>query len=212
MKKISRFFYFVYAMLLCMPCFAQDKSKHVELSRLRDMLTGDFRSIGEVQVGQQRDFVLLRSRLIWHDRTDGYWLYAEQFALSDKKKPVVQTVLHVYLSGNQKLVCQPYTVINPSQFASGTNQQSILGKISFADIKMDNRCAFDFQKQTSDVFIGKITGSSCNAMAKLNANAGIEWEMAQNEFSLRFQDTNHQNGQTFLPALIAAKYQRELPE
>lgn len=212
MKNISRYFTFVYAMLLCMPSFAQDKAKYVELSRLRDMLTGEFRSGGEVQLKQGKDIVLLKSKPIWHDRTDGYWVYVEQFPLSDDKNPVVQTVLHFYRSGNQAIVCQPYELKEPSQYAGATNQQSILRKISYTDLKKGELCGIDFQKQAGDGFIGKTTEAYCNDMIKANENNGIEWSVTINEFNVRLQSANQQKAQSFLPDLIAAKYQRELPE
>lgn len=210
MKKISWYLSFVYAMLLCTPSFAQDKEKYVELSQLRDMMTGDFRSMGKAQVGRQHDYVVLQSRPIWQDRSDGYWLYLEQFAAADDKLPAVQTVLHFYVTNNRELVCETYTLTDPSAFANATRQQSQLLKLSYAGLKKSDACPLYFQQMGNAVFNGKIPEATC--AVKVQGQARFWLALAQNEITVSNPNVNLSDGQSVFPIMIAAKYQRILPE
>lgn len=210
MKKISRYFFFVYAMLLSMLSFAQDKGKYIELSQLRDMLTGDFRSTEKLQVGRQPDYVVVQSRPIWQDRTDGYWLYLEQFVAVDDNLPALQTVLHFYVSKNQDLVCDTYALTDPSAFASATRQQSLLQKLSYAGLKKNDACPIAFQKKGDVMFVGKTLEMACNLQARGYVQAALE--LVKNEFTVNYANMNQPGGQSTLPFIAAAKYQRVLPE
>lgn len=210
MKKISWFFIFVYAMLLCVPSFAQDLAKYAELSQLRDMLTGDFRSMEKAQVGRQYDYVVVQSRPIWQDRSDGYWLYLEQFAAADDKLPAVQTVLHIYVSNNRELVCETYILTDPSAFANATRHQSQLLKLSYAGLKKSDACPLYFQQMGNAVFNGKIPEATC--AVQVQGQARFWLALAQNEITVSNPNVNLSDGQSVFPIMIAAKYQRILPK
>lgn len=136
-----------------------------DLDLLASWMTGDFSS--EAQADTSSDpyhyAVSMKMVRIWHERTDGYWLYIEQAQMGED--PYRQRIYHVMDSGDQ-LMDEIYRMPNPDQYVGNwsADDTSIFDTLSVETLEEADGCEvyFDFDME-ANMFVGGTQGENCES-------------------------------------------------
>jgi hypothetical protein len=134
-----------------------------ELATLVWWMTGSFSS--EAQSQEDSDFrhIVLHMTRIWHDRSDGVWLYVEQAVASAADRPYRQRVYHLRRVGEDLFASSVFTFDEPLERAGAWREESPLADLSPDDLKPRVDCTIYLKLRPNGKFEGSTLGRLCSS-------------------------------------------------
>ena len=97
---------------------------------------------------------------IWKEDKDGFWFYLEQAEVKSLQRPYRQAILHV-TSSVAEVISSNLAIKNRLSFAGAWKDETLLAKLSKADLDLSNACDIHFTKVSSKNFKGGTTKGGC---------------------------------------------------
>jgi hypothetical protein len=145
-----------------------------ELNTLIWWMTGTFSS--EAQSREDADFlhIVLHTKRIWPDRSDGVWLYVEQAVASAADRPYRQRVYHVRRVGEDLFASSVFTFDDPLERAGAWRAETPLADLSPADLKPRVDCTIYLKLRSDGAFEGSTLGRLCSSKLRGSTWASSE--------------------------------------
>ena len=135
--------------------------KSTDIISLVNLMQGSFSS--EEQSFQDSGYfnIILHLKRIWHDRTDGYWLYVEQ-ALSDKpESPYRQRVYRVTNTYEGRFESAVFTIPIPSRFVFEWKKENPLPDLTPDSLSQRVGCSVILTLMNDGSYEGGTSGKDC---------------------------------------------------
>lgn len=97
---------------------------------------------------------------IWKGDQDGYWFYLEQAQVSSLQRPYRQAILHITSNGTA-IISSNLSIKNRLGFAGAWKEETLLQKLSKADIDSSNSCNIIFVRTAKNRFKGSTAEGGC---------------------------------------------------
>lgn len=155
---------FAFAMISCASTHNGPQDMvDAEVDELAVMLTGTFDSRVQAERAPD-DFFHIRLVMvpIWTEREDGRWLYVEQAAASDLKRPYRQRIYHVHRDRTGQLRSDVYTLPGePLDFAGGWADGTTFDSLRQRDLEPRDGCSILITRVGAWRFEGATEGHGC---------------------------------------------------
>ena len=102
-----------------------------DLETLATWMTGSFSSEAHAKSDSEIKNITLEMARIWPDRDDGVWLYVEQAAAENKKKPYRQRVYRLTAHPDGSFRSDVYTLPTPDKHVGQYKKDEPLKKLIF---------------------------------------------------------------------------------
>lgn len=135
------------------------------LTELAASLSGHFTSAGQAERDDRFLHIELRGERIWHDRTDGIWLYIEQAAGWALDRPYRQRVYHLTEVAPDAWVSAIHLLPaeDPLEFAGAWADPSRFDGLSPDDAPLREGCAIRLSRDAEGTFTGRTDGNGCGS-------------------------------------------------
>jgi hypothetical protein len=135
----------------------------VELERLAAWMTGSFSSAEQSRRDEDYHDIRLEMVRIWHDRTDGIWLYVEQAAANRLQEPYRQRVYRLTQLGPDLFESRVFSLEDPLRHAGVWREPEPLSDLEPAALVPRHGCAVLLRLQPDGSYAGSTLGSLCQS-------------------------------------------------
>jgi hypothetical protein len=131
------------------------------LDRLAGALTGTFSSADQARGDKNFRDVTLHVALIWTDRADGPWLYAEQALTDAPDHPYRQRIYQLAARPDGALECHIFDLPDPIAATGAWKDPTRFAQLDPTALKPQAGCTLTFQAQIDGSFKGGTLGKDC---------------------------------------------------
>jgi hypothetical protein len=132
-----------------------------DLVQLAAWLTGSFSSAEQSQADPEYFDIRLEMHRIWHDRTDGFWLYVEQARADALERPYRQRVYRLFRREDGDLESAVYELPgDPLQYVGAWKDRRPLAGLNPNDLVPKTGCSIVMRREGAR-FVGGTVGKGC---------------------------------------------------
>lgn len=145
--------------------FAESRSqtKSTDTEALVKLMEGSFSS--EEQSKSDSDYFDIRLHMtrIWKDRTDAYWLYAEQAMAEQQDKPYRQRIYRITNTSDGRFESTVFIFPDPLRLAGAWKSENPLSELTPDSLSEREGCTVILALMTEGVYSGGTTGTNCSS-------------------------------------------------
>lgn len=131
------------------------------VERLASFMTGTFTSAQQARGDQNFRDVTLHVALLWPDRPDGPWLYAEQALTDAPDHPYRQRIFQLSPRADDAVVCRIFDLPDPIAATGAWKDPARLAKLSPTALTPHDGCSLILRPQPDGSFKGGTEGKAC---------------------------------------------------
>ncbi|MFA5010498.1 MAG: chromophore lyase CpcT/CpeT [Ignavibacteria bacterium] len=162
-----------------------------DLSLLASYLQGSFSSEEQSQKDTTYFNIVLHMKRMWHDRTDGIWIYAEQASVSSADKPYKQRIYRLTQLPDGSFESAVFTFPDPLKYAGDWKSEKPLENLNPSNLTQRKGCSVFMRKNDDGSFTGSTKGKNCESDLRsakyatseviIKKDAMISWDRGFNE-------------------------------
>lgn len=134
-----------------------------DLSLLASYLEGSFSSEEQSQKDTSYFNIVLHMKRMWHQRTDGIWIYAEQASASAADKPYRQRVYRLTQLSDGSFESAVFTFPDPLKYAGEWKNENPLEDLDPSKLSLRKGCSVFLRKNDDGSFKGSTKGKDCES-------------------------------------------------
>lgn len=148
------------------------------LDELAACLTGSFSSAAQAAADSTYHDIRLHMARVWHERSDGIWLYVEQAMAGRRAKPYRQRVYRLTESGDGSFESAVFLLPDPLRFAGAWRRPGMLNGLTPDSLTPRTGCSIRMVRTGPFSFSGGTTGRGCPSELRGAAYATSEVSMS----------------------------------
>lgn len=162
-----------------------------DLSLLASYLEGSFSSEEQSQKDTSYFNIVLHMKRMWHQRTDGIWIYAEQASASAADKPYRQRVYRLTQLSDGSFESAVFTFPDPLKYAGEWKNENPLEDLNPSKLSLRKGCSVFLRKNDDGSFKGSTKGKDCESELRnakyaasdviIKKDAMISWDRGFND-------------------------------
>lgn len=162
-----------------------------DLSLLASYLEGSFSSEEQSQKDTSYFNIVLHMKRMWHQRTDGIWIYAEQASASAADKPYRQRVYRLTQLSDGSFESAVFTFPDPLKYAGEWKNENPLEDLDPSKLSLRKGCSVFLRKNDDGSFKGSTKGKDCESELRnakyaasdviIKKDAMISWDRGFND-------------------------------
>lgn len=162
-----------------------------DLSLLASYLEGSFSSEEQSQKDTSYFNIVLHMKRMWHQRTDGIWIYAEQASASAADKPYRQRVYRLTQLSDGSFESAVFTFPDPLKYAGEWKNENPLEDLNPSKLSLRKGCSVFLRKNDDGSFKGSSKGKDCESELRnakyassdviIKKDAMISWDRGFND-------------------------------
>ncbi len=162
-----------------------------DLSLLASYLEGSFSSEEQSQKDTSYFNIVLHMKRMWHQRTDGIWIYAEQASASAADKPYRQRVYRLTQLSDGSFESAVFTFPDPLKYAGEWKNENPLEDLNPSKLALKKGCSVFLRKNDDGSFKGSTKGKDCESELRnakyassdviIKKDAMISWDRGFND-------------------------------
>ena len=133
------------------------------LSLLASYLQGSFSSEEQSLRDTTYFNIILHMKRMWHERTDGIWIYAEQASASSADKPYRQRVYRLTQLPDGSFESAVFTFPDPLKYAGDWKSDKPLEDLNPSKLSPRTGCSVLLVKNDDGSFTGSTKGKGCES-------------------------------------------------
>ncbi len=142
--------------------FSQIKS--VDINHLVSLMEGTFSNKEQSQEDSAFDNIIIHSKKIWTDRTDGKWLYFEETDSDSIDKHVRNYVRQVTSTYEGRFRADDFLIPNSQNFAGEWMKENPLSELTPDSLNMINGCEVIYTLMNDTLYEGMTEGKDCRGL------------------------------------------------
>ena len=140
-----------------------EKVSEDDLSLLASYMQGSFSSDEQSQKDTTYFNIILHMKKIWHQRTDGIWIYAEQTSATSADKPYRQRVYRLTQLSDGSIESAVFTFPDPLKYAGEWKNDNPLEDLNPSKLTQRTGCSVFLIKNDDGSFSGSTKGKDCES-------------------------------------------------
>ena len=132
-----------------------------DLLRLADWMTGRFSSVKQADADKAYFDIRLAMRRIWHQRSDGIWMYVEQAVGTRRDAPYRQRIYRLHRIGGGLFESLVFELPDPEAAIGKWSSPRWFNAWDPTDLKLLPGCGVVLRKLDADTFAGSTLGDQC---------------------------------------------------
>ena len=168
-----------------------EKVSEDDLSLLASYMQGSFSSDEQSQKDTTYFNIILHMKRIWHQRTDGIWIYAEQASATSADKPYRQRVYRLTQLSDGSIESAVFTFPDPLKYAGEWKNDNPLEDLNPSKLTQRTGCSVFLVKNDDGSFSGSTKGKDCESELRnakyatsevtINKERMISWDRGFND-------------------------------
>ena len=146
------------ALLIFKPTAAAAESP---IDRLSQRLIGNFSSAEQTAQNPTYRHVEFHAVPIWSERTDGHWLYIEQFLAAAPELPYRQRIYQLLSNADGSIKLRIFNLAEPLEFSGAWRDGNRLAALQQLDLIYQEGCDLVMIEREDGAFYGTTDGNGC---------------------------------------------------